>query len=78
MNASVSDRSMNRLHGAASCVIIFFSPYKPTLNAFMGLGYEAWKEARTTIQVLLSASEGTLRDDVSLRSRSEVSLVHTN
>lgn len=43
---------------------------KPTLNAFMALGYEAWREARRTLQTLLSANESTLRDDVSLRSRS--------
>uniref|UniRef100_A0A3Q1B794 Fumarylacetoacetase n=1 Tax=Amphiprion ocellaris TaxID=80972 RepID=A0A3Q1B794_AMPOC len=43
---------------------------QPTLNAFMALGYEAWKETRKTLQVLLSDCEGTLKDDVSLRSRS--------
>uniref|UniRef100_A0A8C8MD20 Fumarylacetoacetase n=1 Tax=Oncorhynchus tshawytscha TaxID=74940 RepID=A0A8C8MD20_ONCTS len=43
---------------------------QPTLNAFMGLGYEAWREARRSLQQLLSANETTLRDDVSLRSRS--------
>ncbi|XP_003969506.1 fumarylacetoacetase [Takifugu rubripes] len=41
---------------------------QPTLNAFMALGYEAWQEARKTLQMLLSANESTLRDDVSLRS----------
>uniref|UniRef100_A0A3Q0T9W0 Fumarylacetoacetase n=1 Tax=Amphilophus citrinellus TaxID=61819 RepID=A0A3Q0T9W0_AMPCI len=35
----------------------------------MALGYEAWREARRTLQMLLSANESTLRDDVSLRSR---------
>jgi hypothetical protein len=40
-----------------------------TLNGFMGLGYNAWKEARRTLQVLLSANETTLRDDVTMRSR---------
>ncbi|KAL7405592.1 hypothetical protein ABVT39_003695 [Epinephelus coioides] len=45
---------------------------QPTLNGFMALGYEAWKEARRTLQRLLSASESTLRDDVSLRSRAFV------
>lgn len=57
----------------ALCVIfelLFVSPYKPTLNDFMALGYEAWREARRTLQGLLSANESTLRDDVSLRSRS--------
>uniref|UniRef100_A0A8C4E9U9 Fumarylacetoacetase n=1 Tax=Dicentrarchus labrax TaxID=13489 RepID=A0A8C4E9U9_DICLA len=43
---------------------------QPTLNAFMDLGYEAWRETRKTLQLLLSANESTLRDDVSLRSRS--------
>ncbi|KAM9422851.1 fumarylacetoacetase [Salvelinus alpinus] len=42
---------------------------QPTLNAFMGLGYEAWREARRSLQQLLSANETTLRDDISLRSR---------
>uniref|UniRef100_A0A674A484 Fumarylacetoacetase n=1 Tax=Salmo trutta TaxID=8032 RepID=A0A674A484_SALTR len=42
---------------------------QPTLNAFMGLGYEAWRETRRSLQQLLSANETTLRDDVSLRSR---------
>ncbi|KAF7648435.1 hypothetical protein LDENG_00156980 [Lucifuga dentata] len=45
---------------------------QPVLNAFMALGYEAWKETRTTLQILLSASESTLRDDFSLRSRAFV------
>ncbi|KAM4602723.1 fumarylacetoacetase [Polymixia lowei] len=45
---------------------------QPTLNRFMGLGYEAWREARRTLQVLLSANETTLRDDVGLRSRAFV------
>lgn len=48
----------------------YLSSDKPTLNAFMALGYEAWQEARRTLQMLLSANESTLRDDVSLRSRS--------
>lgn len=43
-----------------------------TLNGFMGLGYEAWKEARRTLQVLLSANETTLRDDGNMRSRAFV------
>ncbi|XP_054627700.1 fumarylacetoacetase [Dunckerocampus dactyliophorus] len=45
---------------------------QPTLNAFMALGYEAWKETRSTLQVLLSANESTLRDDCDLRSRAFV------
>ncbi|XP_069029030.1 fumarylacetoacetase [Embiotoca jacksoni] len=45
---------------------------QPTLNAFMALGYEAWREARRTLKMLLSANESTLRDDVSLRSRAFV------
>ncbi|XP_043991844.1 fumarylacetoacetase isoform X3 [Gambusia affinis] len=46
---------------------------QPTLNAFMSLGYEAWSEARRTLQNLLSDNESTLRDNVSLRSRAFVS-----
>lgn len=40
-----------------------------TLNKFMGLGREAWTEARSTISSLLSADESTLRDNDSLRER---------
>ncbi|XP_041082118.1 fumarylacetoacetase-like [Polyodon spathula] len=47
---------------------------QPTLNAFMGLGHKAWKEARTVLQKLLSANETTLREDVGLRSRAFVHL----
>lgn len=43
-----------------------------TLNAFMALGHEAWREARWTLKKLLSDNESTLRDDVSLRSRAFV------
>ncbi|KAM6943640.1 fumarylacetoacetase [Xenentodon cancila] len=45
---------------------------QPTLNAFMALGFEAWRETRRTLKSLLSANESTLRDDVSLRSRAFV------
>ncbi|XP_053710547.1 fumarylacetoacetase [Synchiropus splendidus] len=45
---------------------------QPTLNAFMALGFEAWKETRATLKSLLSATDSTLRDDVSLRSRAFV------
>ncbi|RXM90946.1 Fumarylacetoacetase [Acipenser ruthenus] len=38
----------------------------------MGLGHEAWKEARTVLQKLLSANETTLQEDVGLRSRAFV------
>ncbi|PSC75747.1 fumarylacetoacetase [Micractinium conductrix] len=47
---------------------------QPTLNAFMALGRPAWLEARATLQRLLSAEEGRLRDDVRLRERALVSL----
>ncbi|XP_041663528.1 fumarylacetoacetase [Cheilinus undulatus] len=43
-----------------------------TLNAFMALGYEAWRETRRTLQVLLSANESTLRDNAILRQRAFV------
>ncbi|KAJ0056486.1 hypothetical protein NL108_008337, partial [Boleophthalmus pectinirostris] len=41
-----------------------------TLNAFMSLGHEAWRETRRTLQTLLSANHSTLRDDCELRARS--------
>merc|ERR1711962_574873 len=41
----------------------------PTLNAFMGLGKEAWREARETLQHLLAADTATLRDNADLRSK---------
>ncbi|KAI8469420.1 MAG: Fumarylacetoacetase [Monoraphidium minutum] len=37
------------------------------LNGFMALGRPAWREARGTLQQLLSAGEGALRDDAALR-----------
>ncbi|XP_006033508.1 fumarylacetoacetase isoform X2 [Alligator sinensis] len=45
---------------------------QPTLNDFMGLGREAWKEARVFLQKLLSAREPVLRDDSELRKRAFV------
>ncbi|CAO2613910.1 Fah [Lemmus lemmus] len=44
-----------------------------TLNSFMGLGQAAWKEARASLQDLLSASQARLRDDNKLRQRAFVS-----
>jgi len=41
----------------------------PTLNAFMGLGKDAWHEARETLQHLLAADTPTLRDNAVLRSK---------
>lgn len=43
---------------------------QPSLNAFLGMGRPAWKEARSTIQKLLSAEEATLRDNKHLREKS--------
>ncbi|KAL2483852.1 fumarylacetoacetase [Forsythia ovata] len=45
------------------------------LNKFVGLGRPAWKEARVTLQKLLSATEPTLRDNPSLRQKALVSMV---
>ncbi|KAL2244989.1 fumarylacetoacetase [Sesamum indicum] len=42
---------------------------QPTLNKFLGLGQLAWKEARSTLQKLLSAAEPILRDNTSLRQK---------
>merc|ERR1712002_322789 len=44
----------------------------PTLNAFMGLGKDAWHEARETLQHLLAADTSTLRDNADLRSKALV------
>ncbi|EYU27710.1 hypothetical protein MIMGU_mgv1a0084041mg, partial [Erythranthe guttata] len=45
---------------------------QPNLNKFSGLGRPAWKEARTTLQKLLSATEPILRDNESLREKALV------
>uniref|UniRef100_A0A8C8YTZ7 Fumarylacetoacetase n=1 Tax=Prolemur simus TaxID=1328070 RepID=A0A8C8YTZ7_PROSS len=42
---------------------------QPALNSFMGLGQAAWKEARASLQDLLSAGRARLRDDAELRKR---------
>ncbi|AES64462.1 putative fumarylacetoacetase [Medicago truncatula] len=44
------------------------------LNKFVSLGRPAWKEARATLQKLLSSSEPTLRDNAVLRQKSLVPL----
>ena len=41
---------------------------KPTLNAFMALGYDAWLATRKTLTQLFSSSESTLRDNAALRA----------
>ncbi|XP_040270312.1 fumarylacetoacetase [Bufo bufo] len=46
--------------------------HEPTLNGFMALGRNAWREARQTLQQLLSAMEPTLRDSRELRARAFV------
>lgn len=40
-----------------------------SLNGFMALGRPAWRQVREILQDLLSAENGTLRDDTALRSR---------
>jgi fumarylacetoacetase len=40
---------------------------QPNLNAFMGLGRKAWREARSRLAHLLRADEPTLRDDAAVR-----------
>ncbi|KNA08782.1 hypothetical protein SOVF_159100 [Spinacia oleracea] len=42
---------------------------QPTLNKFLAMGRPSWKEARATIQKLLSESEPILRDNASLRQK---------
>ncbi|RYR12032.1 hypothetical protein Ahy_B04g069550 isoform B [Arachis hypogaea] len=46
--------------------------HQPNLNKFVSLGRPAWKEARATLQKLLSATEPTLRDNATLREKSLV------
>ncbi|XP_020520298.1 fumarylacetoacetase isoform X1 [Amborella trichopoda] len=49
--------------------------FQNSLNMFLALGRPAWKEARATIQRLLSGTdEPTLRDNASLRERSLFSM----
>jgi len=40
-----------------------------TLNDFMGLGSAAWKEARSTLQKILSKDQAILRDNAALREK---------
>ncbi|KAJ7372879.1 hypothetical protein OS493_016806 [Desmophyllum pertusum] len=40
-----------------------------TLNGLMGLGKDAWKETRATLQKILSVDEAVLRDNSALRAR---------
>jgi len=42
---------------------------QPILNDFMSLGCAAWKEARATLQKILSKDESVLRDDKVLREK---------
>ena len=46
-------------------------PYfdQPTLNAFIDSGRDNWTKARTTIQMLLSADNDTLRDNADLQQK---------
>ncbi|KAM4039853.1 fumarylacetoacetase [Anomaloglossus baeobatrachus] len=46
--------------------------FETTLNSFMALGHNAWREARQTLQQLLSVTEPTLRDSKELRARAFV------
>jgi hypothetical protein len=43
--------------------------HQGSLNELMSLGRPAWREARATLQRLLSSSEGVLRDDAALRAK---------
>lgn len=42
---------------------------QPNLNKFLEMGRPAWKEARATIQKLLSSTEPALRDNASLKQK---------
>eukprot|EP01134_Creolimax_fragrantissima_P001735 CFRG1735T1 len=45
-----------------------------TLNKFMSLGRPAWKEARSTLQRILSDDESVLRDDAALREKALIAM----
>ncbi|KAG2684422.1 hypothetical protein I3760_10G076700 [Carya illinoinensis] len=47
---------------------------QPNLNKFLAMGRPAWKEARATLQRLLSLTEPALRDNGALRQKSLVPL----
>ncbi|XP_016648719.1 PREDICTED: fumarylacetoacetase [Prunus mume] len=47
---------------------------EPNLNKLLALGRPAWKEARATLQKLLSSTEPSLRDNESLRQKSLIPL----
>ncbi|XP_057960727.1 fumarylacetoacetase isoform X2 [Malania oleifera] len=47
---------------------------QPNLNKFLGMGRPAWKEARATIQKLLSSNEPLLRDNANLRQKALVAM----
>ncbi|KAF3451807.1 hypothetical protein FNV43_RR07903 [Rhamnella rubrinervis] len=46
--------------------------HQPNMNKFLALGRPAWKEARATLQKLLSSTEPTLRENTDLRQKSLV------
>lgn len=45
---------------------------EPTLNSFLKLGKNAWKEARATLTHILSSETSVLRDDANLRKQALV------
>lgn len=47
---------------------------QPTLNAFMALDRDAWKETRACLIDLLDAQNPTLRDDAQLRQRALINM----
>lgn len=56
---------------AAACIcsnLLVLLFLQTSLNAFMALEPPAWREARSTLQRLLGAGEGALRDSPALRS----------
>ncbi|OWM85610.1 fumarylacetoacetase [Punica granatum] len=44
--------------------------HQPNLNKFLALGRPAWKEARATLQRILSSTEPVLRDNAAFREKS--------
>ncbi|MBA0663180.1 hypothetical protein Goklo_007214 [Gossypium klotzschianum] len=78
LGVAIGDYVLDLSEIAKSC--LFNSPLlagsdcflQPTLNKFLAMGRPAWKEARDTLQKLLSSTEPALRDNMELRQKALV------
>uniref|UniRef100_A0A0E0CHA5 Fumarylacetoacetase n=1 Tax=Oryza meridionalis TaxID=40149 RepID=A0A0E0CHA5_9ORYZ len=71
--AAVSDAGL--FHGPLLSASPCFR--QETLNMFLGMGRPAWKEARATLQKILSADEPVLRDNEALKKKCLVPMSDT-